>query len=85
MKKWYGLTLYPFIFFQKSKEEVSERLLRHEYQHVIQIDRMGWIPFYATWLWQRATKGYYYAPLEVEARAHQDEPLTEEQKKRLGL
>lgn len=85
MQKWDGITLYPWILLRQKREDVTDRLLRHEYQHVLQIDRMGWLPFYAVWLWQRLTKGYRNAPLEVEARAFENEPLTETQRERLGI
>ena len=85
MRRWNGITLYPWILLRPRRREASERLLRHEYQHVLQIDRMGWLPFYVTWLWQRLTKGYRAAPLEVEARAFENEPLTKAQRERMGL
>lgn len=77
IRKGYGAwVLFPFMFFRQHKVDVSDRLFRHEMQHVYQVQRMGWWRFYLTYLWLLCKHGYAEHPYEVEAHEHEDEKLT---------
>jgi len=79
--KWNGKVYYPFMLFAKAKEDVSDRLFRHELQHVYQVWRMGWLMFYVRYLWLVIRHGYKNHPFEVEAGEHQYDTYTEEERK----
>lgn len=70
--------IYPFMFFRQHRVDVSNRLFRHELEHVYQVQRDGWFKFYLGYLWDWLTNGrdYYKIRYEVEARAKEHEPLT---------
>lgn len=68
--------LFPFMLFRGSKEEVDDRLFRHEMQHVYQVQRIGWWKFYASYLWLLYKHGYASHPYEVEARERETDKLT---------
>lgn len=76
-----GIVLYPFMLFKRRKEEVSDKLFRHELQHVYQVRREGWLKFYLTYLWYQMRYGYAKNPYEVEANAVENDPLTPEERK----
>lgn len=84
--RWNGKVLYPFVCFRFPKDGVSDRLFRHEMQHVYQIRRMGWLGFYIKYLWLQVKWGYGEHPFELEAKAYQNEPLTDKERalKRMG-
>jgi len=63
-----GMTLYPFILFREHKDAVTPILVAHEQHHIEQVRRMGWLKFYALYLWYQMKYGYRDNPLEVEAR-----------------
>jgi len=75
-KPYIGWVLYPFMFIRHSKEDCSDRLFRHEMQHVYQVQRDGWFTFYAKYLWHLYKFGYMDHPYELEARDKENEPLT---------
>lgn len=65
-----GLTLGYGIYI--CQQHVSNRLLSHECRHVHQFEQAGSIRnFLPVYLAQVASVGYYDAPLEVDARAHE--------------
>lgn len=65
-----GLTLGHGIFILKGHE--SRRLFTHEFRHVHQYERAGSIEsFLLEYLDQVFTLGYWDAPLEMDARAHE--------------
>ena len=75
-------TLMPLgIFYRHSRADVERVeggwsfIRRHEWQHVSQYRRMGFLRFYLTYLWQALTHGYLHdaIPMEQEALAHQME------------
>lgn len=83
-----NITLYPFIFMMA--DETTSRnnhILNHEWVHVEQIRKIGWLKFYSTYLWyyfknlvkyRSFDTAYYKVPYEVEAYAEQDTfPLPE--------
>jgi hypothetical protein len=72
-----AIVLYPYVLFRRGKREVSDRLFRHELEHVYQVKRMGWFKFYSTYLWYSLRHGYWNNPYEIEARAMENEPLTD--------
>ena len=77
--RWNGKVIYPFVMFRDPKSEVSNRLFRHEMQHVYQVWRMGWFGFYFKYLWLGIRHGYKNHPFEAEAKKHQLNPLTDEE------
>ena len=76
-----GITIYPFIFFKRKREEVTDRLFRHELEHIYQVRRLGWFRFYATYLWESFRKGYKMNKYELEANAVENTPLTAEERR----
>ena len=68
-----------------SKQEflANESWLRHELKHIEQYQRLGFIGFILTYLWQTLRAGYYNCGLECEAReAEHDEAITKKYKLR---
>jgi hypothetical protein len=65
-----GLTLGHGIFILRGHE--SRRLFTHEFRHVYQYERAGSMEsFLLEYLDQVFTSGYWGAPLEMDARAHE--------------
>ena len=54
-------------------EHDSETLRAHEQTHLDQLARMGAMRFAAVYLWQLARDGYYWHPMEIEARVRSGE------------
>jgi len=73
--------LYPFMFFRDKREDVSDRLFRHELEHVYQVQREGWFKFYLKYLLYAIRYKYKNIPYEVEARLAEALPLTEKERK----
>jgi hypothetical protein len=66
-----GLTL-GYTVFVRGAQHLQPRLLRHEFRHVQQYEAAGSIAaFLAAYLPQIIQFGYENAPLEVDARAHE--------------
>lgn len=80
-RRWLGITLYPYILFRDEKELVSDRLFKHELCHIYQVQRIGWIKYYVTWLYYNIRYGYSGNPFEEEARLYDNDPLTEQERK----
>lgn len=68
-----GITLYPFILVVP---EAKNELLAHEWIHIRQVERLGWIKFYWSYLveyWKNRAKyadknlAYRLISFEVEA------------------
>ena len=85
MGRWDGVTIYPWILLRPSRKIVTDRLLRHEYQHILQVRQEGWFKFYLKYIWYNIKYGYFKNPYEVDARRWQYEPFTEMQREELGL
>lgn len=66
----------PYIFFRTSRDDTSDRLFRHEMQHIYQVKEEGWLKFYVKYLWYSIRYGYKKNPYEVEARAREALALT---------
>ena len=65
-----GLTLGHGIFILRGHE--SRRLFTHEFRHVYQYERAGSMQsFLLEYFHQLFTVGYWDAPLEMDARAHE--------------
>lgn len=75
-KGYAGWVLFPFIFFRGPKDEVDDRLFRHEMEHVYQVLRLGWWKFYITYLWYLWRDGYKRHPYELQARERENDKLT---------
>ena len=80
-----GITIYPYILLRDQKGETKRSTYKHELHHTYQVQNVGWICFYLSYLiyyfagllryksWNHA---YHEIPYEAEAYAIQDEPLT---------
>jgi hypothetical protein len=75
-----GMTLYPWILFKRPKNEISDRLFRHELEHWYTVQKMGWIKFYASYLWESVKHGYEKNKYELAAEAVEQTPLTEQER-----
>lgn len=72
-----AITLYPFIFFSGTRNwELVHDTIAHEYVHILQVRKLGWFRFYASYLWiyfrnrfqgMSADEAYYAVPYEQEA------------------
>ena len=77
-------TIYPFIFYVESEEEVwsdNNVVVEHETVHVRQVRQLGWLYFYVSYylyfLWfylklRNHDAAYEAIPYEVEAYALED-------------
>jgi hypothetical protein len=69
-KRWFlgdkvdGITLYPFIFY---RGQPADWLRKHEWVHVMQVRRHGWLKFYVMYLYYQVRFGYEKNPFEIEA------------------
>jgi hypothetical protein len=70
--------VYPFMLFRHDRLDVSDRLFRHELEHIYQVQRDGWLRFYFGYLWQWVRGGFKYSKIryEIEAEAAEVKPLT---------
>jgi len=75
-----GITIYPFIFFKRTREEVSDRLFRHELEHIYQVREEGWFRFYFTYLIESIRHGYKGNKYEIAADLLENTPLTAEER-----
>jgi hypothetical protein len=69
----WGITLYPFIFYNAKHWNIEDFMRRHEWIHVEQVRRLGWWKFYYRYLKYHAKKGYDANPFEMEAYKRQSE------------
>lgn len=68
-----GLTLGYTVLLRR-EHETDPRLLRHEFRHVQQYERLGSLAaFLGVYLAEIVQFGYGRAPLELDARAHETE------------
>jgi hypothetical protein len=59
-----GITLYPYVFFDNTYDiEMNAHIVNHECIHIKQVRSIGWIPFYASYLWQ-----YFKALIKLRDR-----------------
>ena len=50
-----GITIYPYVLLADTAQEAIDcHILNHEFIHVRQVRQLGWIRFYATYLWKYA-------------------------------
>ncbi len=78
--RWYlratgyaGITLPPCGVYLLAERMDDARLRRHEAAHWRQYRERGARRFYAVYLWWLARVGYDAHPMEIEARAAEDE------------
>ena len=69
-----GICLPPVAIYILAEHLYSDRLSRHEQAHWAQWQRMGTIRFYAVYLWGLVRYGYRDHPMEIEARAAENQP-----------
>ena len=77
-----AITLFPFIFIALPKDHADKtKMLAHEFVHIQQVLKSGWIKFYASYLYLYLRQflkhgthsmAYYTIPYEVEAYKGQD-------------
>jgi hypothetical protein len=77
-----GITIYPFIFINCSKQEAMDnRILNHECVHVLQVRKLGWFKFYGLyvakyakywWKFRNQQQAYMAISFEMEAYAEQN-------------
>lgn len=80
-KSWIGgITIYPFIFFKRKREEITDTLFRHELEHIYQVKRLGWFRFYISYLIENIKEGYQNNKYELEAESRENTPLTVEER-----
>ncbi len=47
-----AITLYPFILFAcTEKEALDSHTLQHEWVHIEQVRKLGWLRFYLSYVW----------------------------------
>ena len=68
-----GICLPPVGVFILAEHLHSQRLIRHEQAHWCQWQRLGTIRFYASYLWGLVRHGYRDHPMEIEARAAENQ------------
>lgn len=73
-----GITLYPWILYTLPKSCISTKTRIHEWVHIEQVRRVGWLKFYASYLYYQLRYGYRNNPWEVEARALTEQRLQQE-------
>lgn len=73
-----GMVVWPWVWFKKGRLEV-DRIYRHELQHCYQVQKLGRVKFYFTYIVKWLRHGYRNHPYEVEARRYQHMPLTPEE------
>ena len=82
-----AITLYPFILYKRSKTDLKQTpdylktIFKHEYIHIEQVRRLGWLKFYLSYINENRKTGYKQNKYELEAWARQEEPYTEEEQK----
>ena len=64
-----GVALAPWGIYILPEHLANQRLTKHEIAHWRQYQRMGFLRFYATYLWYTVRYRYWNNPLEIEARA----------------
>ena len=81
LRRYSAICLGRTILFRQAKEEIPERLLRHEYCHQRQLAGLGLWRFYSTYLWdyfrglirhRNHDLAYRGIRFEVEARAAEE-------------
>lgn len=75
-KQTWGITLYPFIFYNTKHWHIEDFMRRHEWIHVEQVERLGWFKFYFKYLVCHFKYGYLENPFEKEAYARQYDDTT---------
>lgn len=79
--RWvHGQCLYPFVLFRFKKEEVSDRLFRHEIEHFYQGQQLGFFGYYFKYIWLSIRHGYKNHPMELECEAIENAPLTHQER-----
>lgn len=79
-----GITLYPRIYLADSYEDAQNNfILNHEFIHVAQIRKQGWVKWYLTYLWNYAkmfaifrNQNEAYLNIPAEAAAYAGEVTT---------
>jgi hypothetical protein len=68
-----GITLYPFVFLDRSIEDARKcNLVQHEWIHVRQVRKIGWLNFYSMYLYTWLC-GVMYADIFFEKEAYEQE------------
>ena len=84
-----AIVIYPFMFFKHKKGEVPVWTLKHELQHIYQIQSYGAFKFYYLYLkhyvvnlikHKNLKQAYLAVRYESEARYVQDDGLTDDER-----
>ena len=70
-----GMTIPPFGIFIHKKYKGNKRIIKHDYIHWKQYQRMGLILFYFRYFAQLLIIGYNTMPMEMEAKQGENEYL----------
>jgi len=72
-----NITIYPFIFLIYDKQtSINTFILQHEYIHILQVRKLGWLKFYSSyileylknlWKYKNFEQAYENISYEVEA------------------
>jgi hypothetical protein len=60
---------------------VTDKLFRHELEHIYQVRKLGWFRFYISYLWASFRHGYKKNKYELAAELVENTPLTAEERK----
>ena len=89
-----GITLYPFILLREKKEYIKRDTYKHELQHCYQIEELGILNFYASYIfyflaglfrYRNGNEAYHKIPYEEEAYKVQGDPWRNRDIKHLNL
>ena len=60
-----NITIYPFIFLMTSKQQaMNDKILNHEYIHILQVRKLGWLKFYSSYILEYAKNLFKYRDME---------------------
>ena len=76
LSKWIdAITIYPFIFYNKPERFTQaqfKKLQKHEMVHIKQVEDLGWLKFYGSYLWASVVKRIPYRKNKYEKEAYGD-------------
>lgn len=83
-----AIILYPFVLFKKSESDVSTLLVKHQFIHIHQIHRDGFITFSLKYMYEylknwrefkNSNMAYLNVGYEMEAYTYQHDHFTSEE------
>lgn len=70
-----AITIYPFIFYnnpQRLSKPAFKKLQKHEMVHINQVEDLGWLKFYSSYLWASVVKRIPSRENKYEKEAYGD-------------